>query len=41
VNGGSGQMLHATINVDGKRLADVVGPAVIKRVQQGSGLKVR
>jgi hypothetical protein len=41
VDGGGAQMLHATINVDGRKLADVVGPAVIKRVQQGSGLKVR
>jgi hypothetical protein len=41
VDGGGSQMLHATINVDGRKLADVVGPAVVKRIQQGTGLKVR
>ena len=39
--GGDDMMAHVSINIDGKRVADAVGPAIIKRVQQGSGLKVR
>lgn len=38
---GGAQLVHTIINVDGKRLADVTGPAIIKRVQQSAGLKVR
>lgn len=38
---GGAQMVHTIINVDGRKLADVTGPAIIKRVQQASGLKVR
>jgi hypothetical protein len=41
--GGSagGQMVHTVVNIDGKRIADAVGPAMVKRMQQGAGLKVR
>ena len=41
VNGGSNMMAQVSISIDGKRIADAVGPAIIKRVQQGSGMKVR
>lgn len=41
--GGSagGQMVHTVVNIDGKRVADAVGPAIVKRIQQNAGLKVR
>ena len=38
---GSTSMVHTVVNIDGKKVADAVGPAIIKRVQQNSGLKVR
>jgi TP901 family phage tail tape measure protein len=39
--GEGGMMAHVSVVIDGKKIADAVGPAIIKRVQQGSGLKVR
>jgi hypothetical protein len=36
-----GQMVHTVINIDGKKIADSVGPAVVQRLRQGAGLKVR
>ena len=39
--GGGGQMVHTSINIDGRKIADAVGPAMVKRMQQGAGLKVR
>jgi hypothetical protein len=38
--GGSDGHTHA-IYMDGKKVADAVGPAIVKRMQQGAGLKVR
>ena len=40
--GGSSGGAHShAIYIDGKKVADAVGPAMVKRMQQGAGLKVR
>jgi TP901 family phage tail tape measure protein len=38
--GSGGGHSHA-IYIDGKKIADAVGPAMVRRMQQGAGLKVR
>ena len=40
--GGSGaQLLHSNIYVDGRKIADAIGPAMVSRMRVNAGIKVR
>jgi hypothetical protein len=40
--GGSGaQLVHTNLYIDGRKIADAVGPAMVDRMRAGAGMKVR